>query len=232
MDSNEIIEYIANSKRRTPVKVFLKGDFSEIIWDQFDFFGGTDFGTAFCEIEQWNEWYEKNNGIVEKFRLEVDRRNSAVPMANLEKYNARIEPGTQIRELVEIGDGAVIMMGAVLNIGCVIGQKTMVDMNVVVGGRAVIGSSCHLGAGCVIAGVIEPPSAEPVIIEDNVLVGANAVITEGVRVGHNSVVAAGAVVISNVEPFTVVAGIPARKIKEVDSKTKIKTQIIDALRRL
>lgn len=50
----------------------------------------------------------------------------------------------------------------------------------------------------VIARVIEPPSADPVIIEDNVVVGANAVVLEGVRVGKGSVVAAGAVVTENV----------------------------------
>lgn len=52
----------------------------------------------------------------------------------------------------------------------------------------------HVGAGAVLAGVIEPPSASPVIIEDDVLIGANAVILEGVRVGKGAIVAAGAIV--------------------------------------
>ncbi len=74
------------------------------------------------------------------------------------------------------------MMGAVVNIGAVIGEKTMLDMNVVVGGRAIVGCKCHIGAGTVLAGVIEPPSADPVIIEDNVMIGANVVILEGIKV--------------------------------------------------
>jgi len=65
-----------------------------------------------------------------------------------------------------------------------------------------------------------------------VLVGANAVILEGVRVGHHAVVAAGAVVVDDVEPYTVVAGVPAKVIKRVDEKTANKTQILESLREI
>jgi 2,3,4,5-tetrahydropyridine-2,6-dicarboxylate N-acetyltransferase len=232
MDSYQIIDYIANSVKKTPAKIYLKGELSGVEWGNLDYYGDDKAGVIFCELNQWKEWLSIYSEKVKNYRIELDRINSAIPLADLTRYNARIEPGAHIREMVEIENGAVIMMGAVLNIGCFIGEKTMVDMNVVVGGRAIVGKYCHLGAGCVIAGVIEPPSADPVVIEDRVLVGANAVITEGVRIGHDSVVAAGAVVISDVPPYTVVAGIPARKIKDVDMKTKNKTLIIDALRRL
>jgi tetrahydrodipicolinate N-succinyltransferase len=84
----------------------------------------------------------------------------------------------------------------------------------------------------VLAGVIEPPSAQPVIVEDDVLIGANAVVIEGVRIGKGAVVAAGSVVISDVAPNTVVAGVPARFIKNVDEGTLGKTQLIEALREL
>lgn len=70
----------------------------------------------------------------------------------------------------------------------------MIDMNVVLGGRATVGKNCHIGAGSVLAGVVEPPSAQPVIVEDNVVVGANVVVLEGVRIGEGAVVAAGAIV--------------------------------------
>jgi 2,3,4,5-tetrahydropyridine-2,6-dicarboxylate N-acetyltransferase len=123
-------------------------------------------------------------------------------------------------------------MGAVINIGAVIGEKSMIDMGVVLGGRATVGKNCHIGAGTVLAGVIEPPSAKPVVIEDDVLIGANAVVLEGVTVGTGSVVAAGAVVTQDVAPYTVVAGMPARKIKDIDEKTKSKTEIMQELRQL
>ena len=70
------------------------------------------------------------------------------------------------------------------------------------------------------------------IVEDNVLIGANAVVIEGCRIGHDAVVAAGAVVISDVEPGTVVAGCPAKVIKRKDDKTSSKTALVDALRAL
>lgn len=94
----------------------------------------------------------------------------------------------------------------------------MIDMGAVLGGRATVGKGCHIGAGTVLAGVIEPPSATPVIIEDDVVIGANAVVLEGVRVGRGAVVAAGAIVISDVEPYTVVGGVPARVLKTLDEK--------------
>ena len=164
--------------------------------------------------------------------VENDRRNSGVPLLDLKGVNARIEPGAIIREQVEIGDNAVVMMGAIINIGAVVGAGTMIDMGAVLGGRAIVGAHCHIGAGAVLAGVIEPASATPVVIEDNVLVGANAVVIEGCRVGEGSVVAAGAVVVEDVPAHSVVAGCPARVIKQVDEKTAGKTALVDALRTL
>ena len=124
------------------------------------------------------------------------------------------------------------MMGAILNIGAVVGDGTMIDMGAVLGGRATVGAHCHIGAGAVLAGVIEPASATPVIVEDNVLVGANAVVVEGVHVGKNAVVAAGAVVLEDVPENAVVAGTPARVIKMKDEKTSAKTALLDALRNI
>ena len=145
---------------------------------------------------------------------------------------ARIEPGAIIRDQVSIGNNAVIMMGAIINIGAVIGENTMIDMGAVLGGRATVGKNCHIGAGAVLAGVIEPASAKPVIVEDGVLVGANAVIVEGVHIGKDAVVAAGAVVLEDVAAETVVGGIPARVLKISDDQTKENTALIAALREL
>ena len=108
----------------------------------------------------------------------------------------------------------------------------MIDMGCVLGGRATVGKNCHIGAGTVLAGVVEPASAQPVVIEDDVVIGANAVVLEGCRVGKGAVVAAGAVVISDVPAGAVVAGIPAKIIKQKDERTQSKTALVDALRSL
>jgi 2,3,4,5-tetrahydropyridine-2,6-dicarboxylate N-acetyltransferase len=233
MDANEIISFIANSKKSTPVKVYLKGDLTEISFgsNAKTFINGNT-GVVFGEWSEINDAIEANKAKIEDYVIENDRRNSAIPLLNTKNINARIEPGVIIRDQVEIGDNAVIMMGSVINIGAVIGEKTMIDMNVVLGGRATVGKNCHIGAGTVLAGVIEPPSALPVVIEDDVLIGANAVVLEGVTVGMGSVVAAGAVVTKDVPPYTVVAGMPAKKIKDIDEKTKSKTEIMQELRQL
>lgn len=228
--AEELIAYIKNSTKKTPVKLYVNGDLSGLETSAQVFKGDNSYiiiGDN-CEIENiLNKYSEK----IENYYIENDRRNSGVPTLDLRNINARIEPGAIIRDKVTIGDNAVIMMGAVINIGAVIGDNSMIDMGAVLGGRATVGKNCHIGAGAVLAGVIEPPSAKPVVIEDGVLVGANAVIIEGVRIGTGAVVGAGAVVIEDVPAGAVVTGNPAKIIKKVDDKTLSKTQLVDDLRK-
>ena len=229
-DPYEIARFIKDSKKTTPVKVYVNGDLSEASLENIEYYGNDNFYILFGETDVITEIILENKHKIKTFRVENDRRNSAIPMLDLLSIDARIEPGAIIRDRVSIGKNAVIMMGAVINIGAEIGENTMIDMNAVVGARGTIGKNVHIGAGSVIAGVLEPPSKTPVIIEDNVMIGANAVILEGVRVGEGAVVAAGAVVTQDVAPNTVVAGMPARVIKEKDEQTADKTQILEDLR--
>lgn len=227
MNAQEIIKFIHDAEKKTPVKVYYQST-TPIEFENCHQFGDVVFG-------DWNDIQpvlDAHKDEITDIVIENDCRNSAVPLLDLKNIHARIEPGAIIRDQVEIGDQAVIMMGAIINIGAVIGEGSMIDMGAVLGGRAMVGRNCHIGAGAVLAGVIEPASATPVIIEDNVLVGANAVIIEGVRVGEGAVVAAGAVVIEDVPPHTVVAGTPARVIKEKDEKATAKTALVSALRSL
>lgn len=229
-EAQKLINFIANAKKITPVKVTYKGTLATNVPDTVQQFGNESFGQL---IGDWSEIESLINNLPsEDVFIENDSRNSAVPLLDKKEVNARIEPGAIIRDQVEIGDNAVIMLGAVINIGAEIGANTMIDMGAVLGGRAIVGENSHIGAGAVLAGVIEPASAQPVRIGNNVLVGANAVVIEGVQVGDGAVVAAGAIVTKDVPANTVVAGVPAKVIKEIDSKTQQKTALIDALRGL
>lgn len=228
MNAQEIINYIATSEKKTPVKLYVK-EKKPIDFGNAKVFGAGD-RIVFGDWKELKPIIEANRDSIEDIVIENDARNSAIPMLDKKDINARIEPGAVIREQVKIGDRAVIMMGAIINIGAVIGEGTMIDMGAVLGGRATVGRNCHIGAGAVLAGVIEPASAQPVRIGDGTLVGANAVVIEGVQVGRNCVVAAGAVVIDDVPDNMVVAGCPARIIKQRDEKTDSKTALEAGLR--
>lgn len=229
-DPYEIARFIKESKKSTPVKVYVNGDLEGADFGNIEWYGNNSFYVLFGESDEISKVILANKEKVKHFRMENDRRNSAIPMLNLLDIDARIEPGAIIRDKVTIGKSAVIMMGAVVNIGAEIGEGTMVDMNAVVGARGQLGARVHLGAGAVVAGVLEPPSKTPCIVEDDVLIGANAVVLEGVRIGKGSVIAAGSVVVDDVPAGVVVAGTPAKIIKHVDDKTKDKTQLLDDLR--
>lgn len=230
MDAREIINYIASAEKKTPVKLYVK-EMGPIDYGSAKVFGEGD-KIVFGDWKELAPILEANADKIADIVIENDRRNSAIPMLDMKNIPARIEPGAIIREQVEIGANAVIMMGAVINIGAVIGEGTMIDMGAILGGRATVGKNCHIGAGAVLAGVIEPASAVPVIVEDGVLVGANAVIIEGCHIGKNAVVAAGAVVIGDVPENAVVAGCPARVIKMKDESTTLKTALEESLRNL
>lgn len=231
--AEEIIEYISTAKKVTPVKLYLKTT------------GRIDFSSApsalvlgdrdLVVLGDWEELkpiLDENAASITDIHVENDARNSAIPLLDLKGIDARIEPGAIIRDEVEIGNNAVIMMGALINIGAVIGEGTMIDMGVIMGGRATVGNNCHIGAGAVLAGVIEPASATPVIVEDGVVVGANAVILEGCRIGEGAVVAAGAIVVEDVPAGAVVAGAPAKVVKMKDDQTTQKTALQSALRNI
>ena len=230
MNAQEIIQYIASAEKKTPVKLYVK-EKSPIDYGSAAVFGAGD-KIVFGDWKELGPILEANRESIGALVVENDCRNSAVPLLDLKDVPARIEPGAIIRDQVRIGSNAVVMMGAILNIGAAVGEGSMIDMGAVLGGRATVGKHCHIGAGAVLAGVIEPASAKPVVVEDGVLIGANAVVIEGVHVGRGAVVAAGAVVTRDVPENAVVAGCPARVIKEKDAKTTEKTALEAALRNL
>ena len=232
-DAYAIAKYIKEAEKQTPVKAYINGDFSQMTLPEgVKSFGCDSSKTLIGDAKIIAQFVETYQTQITEYHREWDRRNSAIPLLDTRFLNARIEPGATIRDHVLIGDNVVVMMGAVINIGAAIGDGTMVDMGAIIGARGTIGKRVHVGAGSVVAGVLEPPSAEPTTVEDDVMIGANAVILEGIYIGQGAVVAAGAIVTENVPPGVVVAGCPARIIKDKDWKTIEKTKLLEDLRNL
>lgn len=119
-------------------------------------------------------------------------RAAVPPRTDLAGGPWRIVPGgTAVRRGAHLGDGVVVMPPSYLNVGAWVGAGTMVDSHVLVGSCAQIGARVHLAAGVTIGGVLEPPGARPVIVEDDAFVGAGSALLEGVLVGRSAVIGAG-----------------------------------------
>lgn len=102
----------------------------------------------------------------------------------------RAVPGTIVRHSAYIAPD-VVLMPSFVNVGAYVGRGTMVDTWATIGSCAQIGANCHISGGTGIGGVLEPLQAAPVIIEDDVFVGARSEIAEGVRVEKGAVISMG-----------------------------------------
>jgi 2,3,4,5-tetrahydropyridine-2,6-dicarboxylate N-succinyltransferase len=126
---------------------------------------------------------------------------------NYKKLGVRAIPGGIARFGSFLGRGAILMPGFV-NIGAYVDEGTMVDTWATVGSCAQIGKNVHLSGGVGIGGVLEPPQASPVIVEDGAFVGSRCIVVEGVRVGREAVLGAG-VVLTASTPIVDVRGTAA-----------------------
>jgi len=104
----------------------------------------------------------------------------------------RVVPGGSARWGSFIDRGAVLMPSYV-NIGARVGANSMVDTWATVGSCAQVGANVHLSGGVGIGGVLEPPQAAPVIVEDDAFVGSRCMVTEGARIGKGAVLGAGVI---------------------------------------
>jgi 2,3,4,5-tetrahydropyridine-2,6-dicarboxylate N-succinyltransferase len=139
--------------------------------------------------------------------------------SNLQQAGVRVVPPGTIRYGAFVEAGAIVMPGYV-NIGAYVGAGTMVDTWATVGSCAQIGKRCHLSGGVGIGGVLEPPGAQPVIVEDDCFVGSRAIIVEGVLVERAAVIGAGVTLtastpivdVSGAEPKELRGRVPARSV--------------------
>jgi len=168
----------------------------------------------------------------------------------------RAVPGAIVRHSAYVGRN-VVLMPSFINVGAYVDDGTMVDTWSTIGSCAQIGKNCHISGGVGIGGVLEPLQADPVIIEDNVFIGARSEIAEGVRVETGAVISmgvfigastkivdrdSGEIIQGRVPAYSVVVPgtLPGKNggpglscaviVKRVDEKTRSKTGINELLR--
>lgn len=146
-----------------------------------------------------HEWLKR--AILLLFRLRAIETTELGPFEFADKLplkrgyaaaGVRVVPGASVRYGSYVGRG-VVCMPSYVNIGAYVGDGTMVDTWATVGSCAQIGERVHLSGGVGIGGVLEPPQAAPVVVEDDAMVGSRCMVTEGARVGRGAVLGAGVI---------------------------------------
>ena len=161
-----------------------------------------------------NEWVKK--AILLYFRLRKVEPLEIGGLHFLDKIpvksdyaarGVRVVPPGVARYGSFLSEGVILMPGYV-NIGAWVGPRTMVDTWATVGSCAQIGADVHLSGGVGIGGVLEPPQARPVIVEDGAFIGSRAVVVEGVVIGEGAVVAPNVVLSASIPVIDVTGSDP------------------------
>ncbi len=116
--------------------------------------------------------------------------------------DVRLVPGgSAIRRGAHVGRSVVLMPPCYVNVGAYVGSSAMIDSHALVGSCAQIGEGVHLSAGVQVGGVLEPPGASPVVVEDGAFIGALSGLFEGVRVCKEAVIGAGVILTASTPVF-------------------------------
>ena len=165
--------------------------------------------------ENWqtNAWVKQ--GILLGFKMgamvEMSKNGESFQFFDKETYplrpmtleeNVRIVPGgSTIRDGSYIAPGVVCMPPMYVNVGAYVDEGTMIDSHALVGSCAQIGKRVHISAAAQIGGVLEPINANPVVIEDDCLIGGNTGVYEGVIVREKCVLASGVILTRSTPVF-------------------------------
>ena len=169
-------------------------------------------------------------GIRAMERVEVGayEYHDKIPLKKrLDEQGVRVVPPGTVRYGAHMEPGSILMPGYV-NSGAYVGAGTMVDTWATVGSCAQIGKGVHLSGGVGIGGVLEPPGATPVIIEDGAFLGSRSIVVEGSRIGEEAVLGANVVITSSTkiidvtgsEPVEMRGYVPPRSVVIPGTRTK------------
>jgi 2,3,4,5-tetrahydropyridine-2-carboxylate N-succinyltransferase len=124
-----------------------------------------------------------------------------LPLNGVERRIRIVPGGSSVRRGVYLAADVVVMPPAYVNVGARVEEGSMVDSHALVGSCAQVGRSVHISAAAQIGGVLEPPGARPVILEDGVLVGGNCGVFEGTLVRQRAVLGAGVILTGSTPVF-------------------------------
>jgi len=150
---------------------------------------------------------------------DLEFHDKVPPKRGLAATGVRVVPPGVVRYGAHVEKGAIVMPGYV-NVGARVGAGSMVDTWATVGSCAQVGRNVHLSGGVGLGGVLEPPGARPVIVEDGAFVGSRCIVVEGCLVEEEAVLGAGVVLTASTPIYDVTSAqervlkgrVPARSI--------------------
>jgi 2,3,4,5-tetrahydropyridine-2,6-dicarboxylate N-succinyltransferase len=166
--------------------------------------------------DDWRVNSEVQAAILDYFRLRrmeprevgpFEYRDKIPLKTGYEQLGVRVVPPATARYGAYLSPG-VVLMPSYVNIGAWVGPNTMVDTWATVGSGAQIGADVHLAGGVGIGGVLEPPGARPVIVEDGAFLGSRCIVVEGVRIGREAVIAPNVTLTASVPIIDVTGAAP------------------------
>jgi 2,3,4,5-tetrahydropyridine-2,6-dicarboxylate N-succinyltransferase len=186
--------------------------------------------------DDWRVNPEAQAAILDYFRLRQMQPREVGPFeyhdkiplkTGYDELGVRVVPPATARYGAFLSRG-VVLMPSYVNIGAWVGPNTMVDTWATVGSGAQIGADVHLAGGVGIGGVLEPPGARPVIVEDGAFIGSRSIIVEGVRIGREAVLAPNVTLTASVpiidvtgpEPVEYRGYVPARSVVVPGTRAK------------
>lgn len=194
-------------EERDTISAATKGELRDAVIETLNLLCGGELRIATKEANGWtvHQWLKK--AVLLSFRLYPNEAISGGPGGatwwdkvpskfdgwtpdRFKEMGFRAVPGSIVRWSAYIAPN-VVLMPSFVNVGAYVGEGTMVDTWAAVGSCAQIGKNCHLSGGVGIGGVLEPLQAGPVIIEDNVFIGARSEVVEGVIVEEGAVLSMG-----------------------------------------
>ena len=261
-------------ENRDQINAITTGEVRDAVQDALN---ALDSGQSRIAEKQGNDWHVHQwlkKAVLLSFRLNDMSMQSGGPQggswwdkvpskfagwdeAQFKSAGFRAVPNCIVRHSAHIAPN-VVLMPSFINLGAYVDEGTMIDTWATVGSCAQIGKNCHISGGTGIGGVLEPLQAGPVIIEDNVFIGARSEVAEGVVVEEGAVISmgvflgastkivdreSGEVHFGRVPAYSVVVPgtLPGKTpdapnlacaviVKRVDEKTRSKTSINDLLR--